>query len=128
MRWGYAHAAARRAGREALAGPTTGQATAARLAVVAVSGRLAADSSPAKNGFRSYGLRVQSISVIAPGLAGELRYRGPGQSAGAVFRVLQRGGPALVSGVTIRARGALLRPGAAITSLVARLRRPVAGR
>ena len=66
-------------------------------------GRLGVDSSPAKNGFRSYSLTVERLGLAGKGVSAELSY--PGRARGGGLRVLARAGPEIDAGSRIRVRG-----------------------
>lgn len=66
-------------------------------------GRLSSDSTPAKNGFRSYPIAVTRLGLAGPGVSAELSY--PGSARGSELRVLSRAGPELDSGSLMRVRG-----------------------
>lgn len=70
----------------------------ARLALSSIEGRLAADSSPAKGGFRSYRVMVSRIALTGRALSGNLEF--PDGPPGAI-RALVRGGPLLDAGARI---------------------------
>jgi competence protein ComEC len=74
-----------------------------RLASSWAEGRLSADSSPAKNGFRSYPLRVERLGLTGPRASVELSY--PGAGSGGELRVLAREGPEVDSGFLARVSG-----------------------
>jgi competence protein ComEC len=84
-----------------------GHLNAPRLSPVWAEGRLSSDSAPAKNGFRSYPLRVERLELAGAGVFAELSYPGGG---GGELRVLSRAGAALDSGSRIRARGSVSAP------------------
>jgi ComEC/Rec2-related protein len=71
-------------------------------------GRLSADSSPAKNGFRSYPLRIERLGLAGPGVSAELSY--PKTGSGGELRVLARLGPEIDSGSLLRVRGSFAEP------------------
>ncbi len=71
-------------------------------------GRLSSDSSPAKNGFRSYLLAVERLGLAGKGVWAEVSY--PKNSGGELLRVLSRSGPEIDSGALIRARGSFSEP------------------
>jgi ComEC/Rec2-related protein len=71
-------------------------------------GRLSSDSTPAKNGFRSYPLEVQRLGLAGSGAAAELSF--PGRRRGDALRVLARAGPEIDSGSLIRASGSFSMP------------------
>jgi ComEC/Rec2-related protein len=73
------------------------------LSPVWAEGRLSADSSPAKNGFRSYPLKVERFGLAGKGIYAELSYPRAGSRAG--LRVLARAGPEIDAGSLIRVRG-----------------------
>jgi ComEC/Rec2-related protein len=66
-------------------------------------GRLSSDSTPAKNGFRSYPLEIARLGLAGDGVSAELSY--PGRGRGEGLRVLARAGQEIDSGSLIRARG-----------------------
>jgi ComEC/Rec2-related protein len=74
-----------------------------RLYPVWAEGRLSSDSSPAKNGFRSYLLEVERLGMAGKGVSVEISYPGNGHGDG--LRVLARSGPEIDAGSLIRARG-----------------------
>ena len=74
-----------------------------RLSPSWVEGRLLSDSAPAKNGFRSYSIRVERLGLIGRGVSAELSY--PKAVHGDELRVLARAGREIDSGSLIRARG-----------------------
>ena len=78
-------------------------ATLIPLYPVWAEGRLSADSSPAKNGFRSYSLAVEGLGLAGKGASAELSY--PGQTGRALLRILARAGPEIDAGSRIRASG-----------------------
>jgi ComEC/Rec2-related protein len=73
------------------------------LSPVWAEGRLSADSAPAKNGFRSYPLRVERLGLEGRGVSAELSY--PDARGGAALRVLARAGAEIDSGSLVRVRG-----------------------
>jgi ComEC/Rec2-related protein len=75
------------------------------LSVVWLEGRLTADSSPAKNGFRSYIIRVERMGLSGRGPSAELFF--PRESSRASIRVLARAGAEVDSGALVRVRGRL---------------------
>jgi ComEC/Rec2-related protein len=85
-------------------GPRPSEAITARprpsLQMAWVEGRLAADSSPAKNGFRSYLLEIERSGSVAPGVVAELSYPRLGRPTN--MRVLSRAGPEIDSGSLLR--------------------------
>jgi len=76
-----------------------GRASFARMG----QGRLSTDSSPAKNGFRSYSLNVERMGLAGPGVSAELSYPGAGRCI--ELRVLARAGPEIDSGALLRIHG-----------------------
>jgi ComEC/Rec2-related protein len=74
----------------------------ASLSPAWAEGCLSADSSPAKNGFRSYPLRVERLGLSGPGVQAELSY--PKGEHGDI-RVLARAGAEADSGSRLRVRG-----------------------
>lgn len=102
-----------------VAGFETGRSARARTAAEAAraevsplsptwaEGRLSADSSPAKNGFRSYPLRVERLGLSGPGVSAELAF--PKGGSGDI-RVLARAGAEVDSGSRIRVRGSFPEP------------------
>jgi ComEC/Rec2-related protein len=68
-----------------------------------VEGRLATDSSPAKNGFRSYSITIERLGLAGGGFSAELYF--PGAAGGGALRILARAGPLIDSGCLLRARG-----------------------
>jgi competence protein ComEC len=66
-------------------------------------GRLAADSMPARNGFRSYPLRVERLGLAGRGASAEISY--PGRGRGGDLRILARAGREIDAGSLIRASG-----------------------
>jgi competence protein ComEC len=79
--------------------PAAAAGSPGRLEPRSLEGELAADSSPVKNGFRSYLVAASRISLVGDLAQGEISF--PGGSP-ASLRVLQRGGPAFDSGVRAR--------------------------
>jgi ComEC/Rec2-related protein len=75
------------------------------LSVAWVEGRLETDSSPAKNGFRSYLVRASRVGLSGEGVSAELSFPQVGRAAR--LRVLSRAGSELDSGSLIRVRGRL---------------------
>lgn len=73
------------------------------LRPVWAEGRLTTDSSPAKNGFRSYLLGIERLGLAGEGVSAEISY--PGNCHGGVLRVLARLGPEIDAGSLVRARG-----------------------
>jgi ComEC/Rec2-related protein len=73
-------------------------------------GRLSTDSSPAKNGFRSYLIRVERLGLVGEGVSVETSY--PDRGRGDDLRVLARLGPEVDSGSLIRAQGSFSTGGA----------------
>jgi ComEC/Rec2-related protein len=61
------------------------------------------DSTPAKNGFRSYLLGVERLGLAGKGVSAEISYPGNGRGDG--LRVFSRLGPEIDAGSLIRARG-----------------------
>jgi ComEC/Rec2-related protein len=72
-----------------------------RLKPVWAEGRLTTDSSPAKNGFRSYQIRVARLGLAGTGPSAELSY--PHGAGG--LRILVRAGPLIDAGALVRASG-----------------------
>jgi competence protein ComEC len=68
-----------------------------------VEGRLSTDSSPAKNGFRSYVLVVERLGLSGRGISAELSY--PKVRRGGSLRILSRAGAEIDSGSFVRASG-----------------------
>jgi ComEC/Rec2-related protein len=68
------------------------------VGVVGIEGRLAADSTPARGGLRSYDLEASCLLLAAPGLRGECETRGS-------LRLLLRDGPPLAAGAVLRVSG-----------------------
>jgi len=90
--------------------PPRATSTEARAGPVALSlrwaeGRLPTDSTPARNGFRTYVLRVERLGLAGAGVEAELSF--PAAGSGPSLRVLARGGPELDSGCLVRARGSI---------------------
>jgi hypothetical protein len=85
------------------AGRAAPEAGGARLSPAWAEGRLSTDSSPAKNGFRSYSLNVERMGLAGPGVSAELSY--PGAGRGIELRVLARAGPEIDSGALLRIHG-----------------------
>ena len=77
-----------------------------RLDVAWAEGRLAADSTPARNGFRSYSIAVGRLGLEGGGATAELTY--PRKGSGEAVRVLVRAGPEIDAGSLIRARGSMM--------------------
>ena len=75
------------------------------LSIVWLEGRLTADSSPAKNGFRSYLVRVERMGLSTRNLSAELSF--PRLSSRASIRILARSGAEVDSGALVRVRGRL---------------------
>jgi len=75
----------------------------ARLQAAWVEGRLSTDSSPAKNGFRSYVIRVTRLGLRGAGASAELSFP---REAGQLL-ILARSGPLVDAGSLIRAQGSL---------------------
>jgi ComEC/Rec2-related protein len=80
-----------------------------RLSPVWAEGRLSSDSTPAKNGFRSYPLAVERLGLSGKGVSAELSYPG---GRGGELRVLARGGREVDSGSLIRVQGRFAGPSA----------------
>ena len=76
----------------------TGPLKLAGLGVTGLSGRLVADSRPARGGQRIMDLEVQSVFVAGPGMAGSYSTR-------ARARAIVREGPSLAAGARIELRG-----------------------
>ena len=94
-------------------GPVRGPGNEARDGLITLSpvwaeGRLSSDSSPAKNGFRSYLLAVERLGLAGKGVWAEISY--PTHGGGEVLRVLSRCGPEVDSGALIRAHGSFSAP------------------
>jgi ComEC/Rec2-related protein len=66
-------------------------------------GRLPTDSTPAKNGFRTYVLSAERLGLSGEGVEAELAF--PTRTGRPSIRVLSSGGPELDSGCRLRARG-----------------------
>ena len=66
-----------------------------------VEGRLASDSVPARNGFRSYSMSLERLGLAGAGVSAEVEY----PSGGGSVRVLAKAGAAADSGALVRARG-----------------------
>jgi competence protein ComEC len=75
------------------------------LSVVWLEGRLIADSSPAKNGFRSYLVRVERMGLSGGSLSAELSF--PRRFSRASIRILARAGAEVDAGALVRVRGRL---------------------
>jgi ComEC/Rec2-related protein len=82
---------------------------AAPLSPTWAEGRLSADSSPAKNGFRSYPLRVERLGLSGPGVSAELAFPKGGSGD---LRVLARAGAEVDAGSRIRVLGSFSEPDA----------------
>jgi competence protein ComEC len=83
--------------------PQTTVDHAAALHPAWAEGRLSSDSTPAKNGFRSYPLSVERLGFLGRGVSAELSF--PGIGHGDNLRVLARSGLEIDSGSLVRARG-----------------------
>jgi ComEC/Rec2-related protein len=86
------------------------ETAAPRLAPDWAEGRLGSDSTPAKNGFRSYPLSVERLGLSGKGVSAELSYPG---GRGGELRVLARGGREVDSGSLVRVQGRFAAPAAA---------------
>jgi len=75
------------------------------LSIVWLEGRLTTDSSPAKNGFRSYLVRVERMGLAGRKVSAELSF--PRESSRASIRILARAGAEIDSGALVRVRGRL---------------------
>jgi competence protein ComEC len=95
------------AGRVAPADSFAPEAGVPPLSPAWAEGRLSADSSPARNGFRSYPLRVERLGLSGPGVSAELSYPRGGRGE---LRVLARAGAEVDSGSLVRVRGAFAEP------------------
>lgn len=74
------------------------------LRVTGLEGRLEADSSPLRKGFRSYSIEADALVLEAPGVKARVGAQGS-------FRALLRGGPALETGSSLAIEGGSLDPG-----------------
>jgi ComEC/Rec2-related protein len=82
------------------------------LAPAWAEGRLAIDSAPAKNGFRSYAIKVERLGLIGRGLRAELSFPQPERRGS--LRILSRAGPEVDSGSLVRVQGSFSEPGDAL--------------
>jgi ComEC/Rec2-related protein len=78
-----------------------------RISPCWAEGRLSADSTPVKNGFRSYPLRVERLGLAGEGVSAELSFPEAGRGE---LRVLARAGPEIDSGSLLRVRGFFSEP------------------